>query len=128
MYAIFDSEKNFISYSDQKLENPFLSKEIPIEKSDILKWRWDGNYDDGEMVKLENVPYPNVLNENFFHDKYPFDFFISILLKQLFITAKQNKNCQMPFELMVKDYIQCFENNETYLNLLKISNKKQHEN
>jgi hypothetical protein len=79
------------------------------------------------MVKLEDVPYSNVLNENFFNDKYPFNFFISILLKQLFITAKQNKNCQMPFELMVKDYIQCFENNETYLNLLKLSNKKQHE-
>ena len=113
MYAIFDSDKNFISYSDQKLESPFYSKEISLDKSDILKWRWNGNYDDGEMVKIDEVPYSNVLNKNFFHDKYPFDFFISILLKQLFITSKQNKNCQIPFELMVKDYIQCYENSET---------------
>jgi hypothetical protein len=127
MYAIFDSDKNFISYSDQKLELPFLSREIPPEKFDMLKWRWEGDYDNGEMVKIEDVPYKNVLNENYFHDKYPFNHFISIILKQLFITSKQNKNCEFPFEEMVKDYIQCFENNETYLNLLKLSNKKQNE-
>jgi hypothetical protein len=128
MYAIFDSEKNFISYSDQKLDSPFYNREIPLDKTDILKWRWNGNYDDGEMVKIEDVSYSNFLNEKFFNEKYPFDYFISILLKQLFITSKQNKNCQIPFEIMVKDYIQCFESNETYLNLLKLSNKKQNEN
>jgi hypothetical protein len=124
MYAIFDSNKEFISYGAQPLNGPFFSKELPDEKSDFLQWRWVGNYDTGEMVKLEENPYENILNEKFFQDKYPFDIFNSIILKQLFITSKQNKTCQLEFETLIKDYIECFENNETYLNLLKFCNKK----
>jgi hypothetical protein len=124
MYAIFDSDKNFISYADQKMEHPFLCKEIPPENSNILEWRWNGNYDDGEMVQIKQIPYVNVFNENFFNTKYPFNIFISIFLKQLFITSKQNKTCQIQFEEMVKDYINSFETNDVYINLLKLSNKK----
>jgi len=124
MYAIFDSGKNFISYGDQKMESPYFCIEIPPEKSDILKWRWVGSFDDGEMVKIDDHPYSNILNEKSFQDKYPFDFFMSIMLKQLFITSKQNNTCQKPFEIMVEDYINSFESNETYLNLLNLTKKE----
>lgn len=127
MYAIFNSDKNFISYADQKMEYPFLCKEILPENSNILEWRWNGNYDDGEMVQIKQIPYENVFNENYFNNKYPFDRFVSIVLKQLFITSKQNKTCQIEFEEMVKDYIHSFETNDVYINLLKLSNKKTNE-
>ena len=124
MYAIFDSDKKFISYADQKMETPFFCIEIPLDKSDVLKWRWEGNFENGQMVKIDESPYPNFYNEKSFQDKYPFDFFMSILLKQLFITSKQNNTCQNSFQKMVEDYVNSFENKESFLNLLKLTNNK----
>jgi hypothetical protein len=123
MYAIFNSENKFISYSDQKMEHPFLCVEIPPEKSDILKWRWDGDFYNGKMVRIDDSPYPDILNQKSFQEKYPFDFLISMILKQLFITSKQNKTCEKSFEKMVKEYILSFESENTFLNLLKIVDK-----
>jgi len=123
MYAVFDLNKTFISYSDNMFGGNFLFKEIAEEESDILNWRWDGDYDTGKMVKLENEPYPNILTENIFEEKYPISVFFTILLKQMFLTSSKNKTIDPLFEEMVKDYIRTYEDNDSYISLLKEANK-----
>jgi hypothetical protein len=123
MYVVFDLNKKFISYSDNMFGGNFLFKEIAEEESDILNWRWEGDYDTGKMVKLENEPYPNILTENIFEEKYPISIFFTILLKQMFLTSSKNKTIDPLFEEMVKDYIKTYEDNDSYISLLKEANK-----
>jgi hypothetical protein len=124
MYVIFDENKKFISYSSHTMGKPFYCKEIEINQEDLMNWRWDGDYENGNLVKIEDAPYQSYNHKNFFEDRYSFDLFMSILIKQLFITAKQTKTAELPFEEMVKDYVTCLDGEEIYLELLKIANKK----
>lgn len=124
MYVIFDENKKFISYSSHTMGKPFYCKEIEINQEDLMNWRWDGDYENGNLVKIEDAPYQSYNHKNFFEDRYSFDLFMSILMKQLFITAKQTKTAELPFEEMVKDYVTCLDGEEIYLELLKIANKK----
>lgn len=103
---------------------PFYCKEIEINQEDLMNWRWDGDYENGNLVKIEDAPYQSYNHKNYFEDRYSFDLFMSILIKQLFITAKQTKTAELPFEEMVKDYVTCLDGEEIYLELLKIANKK----
>ena len=124
MYVIFDENKIFISYSSHPMGEPFFSKEIEISQDDLLSWRWEGGYDDGKLVKIEDAPYQTYNHKNFFEDRYSFDLFMSIIVKQLFLTAKKTNTAELPFEEMVKDYVTCLDGEEVYLELLKLSNKK----
>lgn len=124
MYVIFDENKNFISYSSHPMGEPFFSKEIEITQDDLLTWRWEGSYDDGKLVKIEDAPYQTYNHKNFFEDRYSFDLFMSIIVKQLFLTAKKTNTAELPFEEMVKDYVTCLDGEDVYLELLKLANKK----
>lgn len=123
MYAVFNLNKNFISYSDNTFNGNFLFKQIPEEQSDFLNWRWEGDYDTGKMVKIEDDPYCNNLTESNFEEKYPLPIFFTILLKQLFLTSSKNKTTDPVFLNLVKDYITTYENNDSYISLLKEANK-----
>ena len=124
MYVVFDLNKNFISYSDNMFGGNFLFKEIAEEESDILNWRWDGDYDNGKMVKLEDSPYEhNSSTEEAFQEKYPLHIFFTIILKQLFLTSSKNKTVDPLFEQMLKEYIIIYESNDSYISLLKEANK-----
>ena len=124
MYVIFDENKNFVSYSSHTMGKPFHCKEVDLKQEDLLNWRWDGDFDNGKLVKIEDAPYQSYNHKNYFEDRYSFDLFMSILVKQLFITAKQTKTAELPFEEMVKDYVTCIDGEEIYLELLKIANRK----
>jgi hypothetical protein len=123
MYAIFNLDKNFLSYSDQEMGLNFLSLKIPEEKTNLLEWGWSGNYDNGEMVKLENSEYVDVHNENSFEYAYPFHSFMSIILKQLYITSKKNNTLTEEYKDLTKHFIHSFETPEIYLELLRYTNK-----
>lgn len=123
MFAIFDQNKNFISYSDEKFDDRFLSREIPQEQSNLLEWRWDGNYDTGKMVKIDSLPYNDPQNPEFFNKKYPLPLFFSLLLKQIYLLAKKQNLLDVSFETMVKDFILCNETEDDYVDLLRLANK-----
>jgi hypothetical protein len=123
MYAVFDINKNFISYSDGKFGENFLFRDIPSEQSDLLSWRWEGDYDTGNMVAIEESPYPISDLKNIFEEKYPLSIFFTILLKQLFLTSTKNKSIDPLFGEMVKNYIIAYEDNDSYISLLREANK-----
>jgi hypothetical protein len=129
MYVVFDENKNFISYSDsifQTQVNLFF-KEIPPDKSDLLKWRWDGDYDTGKMVLISENGYPENYNQNLFENKYPFSVFMSIVLKQIFLISEKLNSTDISFKQMIKEYMQSFEDEASYIDLLQEASKIKRE-
>ena len=58
MFALFNTNKNFIGYGEDLPNNPNLNlsvKEIPPDKQDLTIWRWDGDFDNGEMVLINEM-------------------------------------------------------------------------
>lgn len=132
MYAVFDKNKNFLSFSDTIFPNVseslnFFFKEIPEDKSDLLKWRWEGDYETGKMVAVEESPYPNIHTENFFETKYSFYNLISIIMKQIFLNSEKLGTTDIVFKEMLKDYVTSFEDQEEYISLLRVANKIKNE-
>lgn len=59
MYALFNSEKNFIGYSpDIPPDSNILKKEIPESRSNLNIWKWEGSYDEGKMVSILEEGFP----------------------------------------------------------------------
>lgn len=123
MYAIFNLDKKFLSYSEQELNGNFLNKKIPDDKTNLLEWAWSGDYDRGEMVKIDKSDYEIINNIRSFESNYPFYFFMSKILKQIYMTSKKNNTLSDDFEKMTKEFIFCFEKPENYMELLKLTNK-----
>jgi hypothetical protein len=121
MYAIFNLNKEFLSFSENEMGNNFLSKEIPEEKTNLLEWKWIGDYDSGGMKKINIKKLKN--NENSFQDRYDYNVFMSLILKQLYVTSKKTKTLNENYENMVKDFICSYENPDIYLELLRYTNK-----
>jgi hypothetical protein len=123
MFAVFNQNKNFISFSNEKFDGDFLFKEIPENQSNMFEWRWEGNYDDGQMVKLSESFYSDELSETGFKNKYPIPLMLSILFRQVFIISEKLNITDYQFNELVKDFLNTFENEEEYISLLKIANK-----
>lgn len=123
MIAVFNQNKNFISFSNEKFDGDFLFKEIPEEQSNLFEWRWEGNFDDGGMVKLSDNFYEEELSEKGFKNKYPLPLMLSILFRQMFIISEKLNITDYQFNELVKDFLNTFENEEEYINLLKVTNK-----
>ena len=90
MFVLFNKNKEFIGYSEDCPSIPTIfKKEISQEKSDITKWRWDGDFENGQMVSLYENPYEITeqdLQEDLFEKinrEYPIDLQIVILMKQI---------------------------------------------
>lgn len=128
MFAVFDKNKTFISFSDQNFGGDFLFREIPEEQSNLLKWRWDGDYDNGSMVFLDESFYDDSLSVDGFKNKYPLPALFSILFKQLFLISEKTSTTDYLFQELVKDFLNTFESEDSYIELLQIANKlKRHE-
>jgi hypothetical protein len=127
MFAVFDQNKKFISYSDQQFAGNFLFKYISPEKSDLLSWRWDGDYDTGKMVSVSVSGYEEPNTEEVFQNKYPLPLFFSVLLKQIYALAKVNNILDDTFGNMVKDFINCHETPEDYVDFLREIGKLKRE-
>lgn len=123
MYVVFDENKTFVSYSDEKFDGPYLFKEINHTKEDLFNWRWVGDYDTGQMAPVNEQPYEEPSTEEFFQKKYPLPLLLSLLLKQLYILADNQKLLDYNFEIMVKDFIKMNETPEDYMDFLRMLNK-----
>lgn len=65
MYALFNSDKQFIGYSpDIPSDVDILKKEISVEHMDFTKWKWEGDYDTGQMIPLSSGPNVEELHLN----------------------------------------------------------------
>jgi hypothetical protein len=118
MFALFNLNKSFIGYSDnipEHLEKGILKKEIPDDKSDLTKWRWDGSYDDGQMVSLEEKPYmvtEKELQDSLFkniYDEYPIDVQIVNLIKQVYLLSYKTPVLLPEFERMANMIIKAVD-------------------
>jgi hypothetical protein len=118
MFALFNLNKSFIGYSDnipEHLESGILKREIPEDKSDLMKWRWDGSYDDGQMVSLEEKPYTvteKELQDSLFktiYDEYPIDVQIVNLIKQVYLLSYKTPVLLPEFERMANMIIKAVD-------------------
>jgi len=96
MYALFNNNKVFIGYSPEIPHEHLLSKEIPPEQSDFTRWRWEGNYDNGRMISLdEGYPYEEIEIEkilfNFIENKYPLPIQLINIMNQLRKIVENNE-------------------------------------
>jgi hypothetical protein len=98
MFALFNKDKNFIGYSNDIPDNScILKKEIPPETSDMLLWRWEGDYDNGKMISI-GMGYPIEeieLEKKFFNDinkKYPIETQFLNIIKQLKKIVQHNQD------------------------------------
>ena len=56
MYVLFNKDKEFVGYSDDIPPQPNLNifrLEIPENRSDITKWKWQGDMFTGKMVEIK---------------------------------------------------------------------------
>ena len=100
MFALFNKNKEFIGYSPEVPENSELLKiKIPKEKSDILAWKWEGDYDTGNMVPID-IGYPMEEIElekdlfQFIHKNYPLQTQLINIIKQLRKIVENNENLE----------------------------------
>jgi hypothetical protein len=118
MFALFNLNKSFIGYSDnipEHLEKGILKIEIPDDRSDLTKWRWDGNYEDGQMVNLEEKPYmvtEKELQDSLFrtiYEEYPIDVQIVNLIKQVYLLSYKTPELLPEFEKMANMIIKAVD-------------------
>jgi len=89
MFVLFNKNKEFVGYSPDIPDNPsLLKKEIPKDKSNINIWKWEGDYDTGKMIYIENgYPIEEIELENelfdFIDKHYPIGIQIINILKQI---------------------------------------------
>jgi hypothetical protein len=113
MFALFNLQKSFIGYSDdipEHLNKNILKREIPEDKRDFTKWRWDGNYD-GNMVSVDEKPY--VISEKELQDSlfktiykdYPIDLQVINVIKQLYLLSYKSSTLLPEFDKMAKTII-----------------------
>jgi hypothetical protein len=120
MYVVFDKNKKFISYSDKIFSDFYYYREIPSDKTDFSKWKWEGDYENGEMISIKDIFQTENVNKKFiFQKKYPVDVFLSLILKQLLIVSKKNNNAIWEFEEMAKEYIIAYNDIDEYFEILK---------
>lgn len=100
MFALFNVEKQFIGYSPDIPENTnILKKEIPEEQSDVILWRWEGDYDNGRMVHVD-IGYPIEEIElerqllEYIAKEYPINVQILNIMKQLRKIIQNNDELQ----------------------------------
>lgn len=100
MFALFNKNKEFIGYSPEIPEGSEILKiKIPEDKSDILIWKWEGDYDTGKMVPVD-IGYPIEEIElerelfEFIHKNYPLQLQMINIIKQLRKIVENDENLQ----------------------------------
>lgn len=118
MFALFNSNKSFIGYSDQipeHLEKTFLKKEIPKDKCDLTKWKWHGGFDNGRMISVEEketMVTEEELQKSLFkniYEQYPIDLQIINLIKQVYLLAYKSPTLLPEFDKMANIIIKAVD-------------------
>lgn len=111
MFALFNKDKTFIGYSNDIPDtSTVLKKEIPKEQSDIMLWRWEGDYENGRMVSVD-IGYPIEEIElekelfSFIDKNYPPQIQMLNIIKQLRKIVQNNENIQDDNFVDMSDYI-----------------------
>jgi hypothetical protein len=128
MFALFNLNKQFIGLApDIPSTAKLLKKEIPKEQSDPKIWRWEGDYDNGKMIKIlsdEQIEEFD-LEEQLFEEiyiKYPPGIQLINIIKQLHkITPIDNMD--KDFALMAQSVFSAVENYEKRFKYLDSLNK-----
>jgi hypothetical protein len=107
MYALFNTDKQFVGYSQGIVESPSIHCVIiPSDKSDLTKWYWKGDMDTGRMVSFTLEGYPEeelILEEKLFkkmEEKFPLHVQTELIIKQLCHTAKITNSLLEEYEEM----------------------------
>jgi len=125
MFALFNKNKEFVGYSADAPDSPNIYKKlVPEDKRDFTKWRWDGTYDEGEMVNINENPYPDSEYElqlslfNRIYKDYPIDLQIAHIIKQLRIIAEKSECLTAEFGIMSDLTLKAVEKYENQHKLL----------
>ena len=125
MFVLFNKNKEFVGYSADAPDNPNIYKKlVPLDKRDFTKWRWDGTYDDGEMVYINENPYPDseyglqLSLFNKIYKEYPIDLQIVHIIKQLRVIAEKNESLTADFAIMSDLILNAVEKYENQYKLL----------
>lgn len=99
MYALFNKQKVFIGFSQDIPHESILRKEIPKERSDIRRWRWEGDYDTGRMVPMEEgYPVEEIELEKmlfkYIEERYPLKTQIINIINQLRLIVEKEDSLQ----------------------------------
>jgi len=111
MFALFNKNKEFVGYSPEIPENSEILKiKLPEEKSDILTWKWEGDYDTGRMVPIDiGYPIEEIELEREFFDfinkNYPLQIQMINIIKQLRKVIENDENLQNYEFMDMSDYI-----------------------
>lgn len=128
MFALFNLNKQFIGLSpDVPSSAQVLKKEIPIEQSDPRIWKWEGDYDNGKMIKIfsdERIEEFDLEGQLFeeIDLKYPLGIQLINITKQLHrITPIENMD--RDFALMAQTILAAVEKYKQKLKYLESLNK-----
>jgi hypothetical protein len=56
MFVLFNKNKEFVGYSEDMPDLPnvnIFKLKLPEDKSDITKWKWEGDMFTGKMILIE---------------------------------------------------------------------------
>lgn len=89
MFVLFNTNKEFIGYSpDIPDSSSILKKKISEDQSDIMRWKWVGTYDNGQMEMItDGYPIEEIEIEKkvfeYINKKYPLEVQLCNIIKQL---------------------------------------------
>ena len=119
MFVLFNEENKFVVYSEDFPNLPNLKikkKSIPESQRDLNFWRWQGDFETGSMVNINDHPYPtddiDLKHELYdkIYNEYPIDVQNVIIIKQLQALAYKNQ-CLIPeFATMSNLILKAVEN------------------
>jgi len=122
MFALFNTNLNFIGYSPDIQDQPhILKKEIPEHQRDLNVWKWEGNYTDGKMVSIfeEGIPQEELEEQkrmfNDLNSKYPTGVQLVNIIRQLKKIAEQSELQDDRFMDMAENVLNVMDKHDKHL-------------
>jgi hypothetical protein len=111
MFALFNQHKKLIGYSPDFPNNPnlnVLKKQLPQEFSDLSKWHWEGDYDNGAMVSNKKIVEMDSMQKVYqkILSTYPIGVQLVNIIKQLNILSKKENLYDSSFKEMSSDILE----------------------
>jgi len=111
MFALFNNKKQFIGYSPDLPNNDkinILKKKLPEEYSDLQKWHWEGDYDNGAMVSNKKIIELNETQKAYQEivNAYPIGIQLINVIKQLNLISKNANLFNSEFKEMSNNILE----------------------